>query len=416
MQRLRVLVGLVLIATACTTSGSPVDQTPPPSSTPESTEQTPEPSVVSTTTTTVGESTTSTSVPAQRPIQGWDTTGADPSVFGTVTITDAVVVGGRIIAVGCAVTADAEEELPIWTSLDAASWHRATGVEEESFPAYCLEHVTATPLGVFAVGSSLLRSTDGQVWDPVELPANHALGHAAAVFPTSEGITVLLQHAAEAESTIATLLTTTDVTTWAEGPAQSATLFDSSAVGDVLVSGEGLIAVGSSPGGEFVPTAAVWTSPDGFTWHLVTPRDPGFTDAYMNTIIETDNGYFAVGGNPFDTGLMAAWASPDGTDWTRLPPPDEQTDPSVAHKEASALSEIDGTVYAAGTDFDARRSDEEVAALWESTDGITWERVDPETLPGLIPFNVVSHTDSLVGFWPPPWPAPEPVQVFTTEG
>jgi len=371
---------------------------------------------MSTSTTTAVESTTSTGLPAQQPVQGWRSTGADPSVFGEVTITDVVVVDGRLIAVGCRTTDGGERELPIWLSLDGASWDQAAGVEDEPFPAYCLEDVAATPFGVFVTGSSFLRSNDGQIWDPVELPAEHALGHVTALFPTSERVTVLVQRAAESESTIATLLTTTDGTTWVEGPAQSAALFDSSAVGDVLVRGEGLIAVGSSPGGEFVPTAAVWTSPDGLTWRLVTPRDPGFSDAYMNTIIDTDNGYLTVGGNPFDTGLMAAWTSPDGTAWTRLPPPDEQTDPSVAYMEASALTEIEGTVYAAGTDFDSRRSEGEVAALWESTDGITWERVDLETLPGLLPFNIVNLKESLVGFWPPPWPIPEPVQVFITEG
>lgn len=420
MRVFGLLVGILVVTAACMTSGSAVDQSATPPSTRDATDETSvstQGSGVSTSTTPEDESTTSTSVPAQRPVEGWVSTGADPSVFGAVRITDAAVVDGRIVAVGCATTAAAEGELPIWTSLDAASWDRAAGVKEEPFSAYCLEDVAATPIGVFAVGSTLLRSSDGRVWDPVEFPAEHAIGYAAALFATAERVTVLVQQAAEAESTIATLLTTTDGTTWMEGPAESAALFDSSAVGDVLVGGEGLIAVGASPGGEFVPTAAVWTSPDGLRWRLVTPRDREFSDAYMNAIMDTGNGYLAVGGSPFDTGLMAAWTSPDGTTWSRLPETDEQTDPSVAHMEASALTEIEGTLYAAGRDFDARRSGglEDVAALWASSDGITWERVDLESLPGLIPFNIVNLRGNLVGFWPPPWPTQEPVQVFITE-
>lgn len=373
--------------------------------------------MVSTSPTT--ESTTSMQKPVRPPIQGWRSTGSDPSVFGAVTISGSVVVDGTIIAVGCSSGDEVGEGLPIWSSVDAVSWEQATGTETDPFPVYCLDDVAATPFGVLAIGSRLLRSTDGRVWQPVQFPAEHAPGYPSALFPTTERLTVLVQRAAEAESTIATLLTTTDGATWVEGPAQSAALFDSSAVGDVLVSTEWLIAVGSSPGGEFVPTAAAWTSPDGLTWSLVTPRGRGFSDAYMNAIIDTGNGYLAVGGNPFDTGLMAAWASPDGTTWSRLPPPDEQTDPNVAHMEASALTSIAGTVYAAGSDFDARRSEglQELAALWESSNGITWERVDLGTLPGLIPFTIVSFDDTtLVGFWPPRWPGREPVQVFTTEG
>ncbi len=364
--------------------------------------------------------TTSTTVPLPDPIDGWRSTGSDPGVFGSVTITDAVVIDERIIAVGCTTTGGTGAGFPVWVSEDAATWEQATGPATVGpISADCLTDVVTTPIGVFAHGLSLFRSTDGLSWEPVEfLTPEGSVGNVEAIFPTAGRVSVLLQRGSLNETTIATLFTTIDGTTWVEGPAESAALFDSSGVGDVLGGGERLIAVGASPWGEFVPTAAVWTSTDGLNWELVTPRRVGFSDAYMHTIIDTGDQFVAVGGNPFDTGLMAALASPDGIKWRRLPPPDEQANPNVAYMEAVAITQIDGTIYAAGRDYDARRSDglQELAALWVSSDGATWERITPEELPGLIPFSIVNIDDSLIGFWPPPgWPDRAPVQVFTSD-
>ena len=128
----------------------------------------------------------------------------------------------------------------------------------------------------------------------------------------------------------------------------------------------------------------------------------------------TESGFVAVGGDLFVTGLMTAWTSPDGITWTRSPHPDEQTDPSVACMTAEAVTEAAGSLWAAGTDFDARRpEDQGVPALWSSVDGTIGERQAVDELAGTVPFAVVETPQLTLGVWPPPNSTPaEPLQLF----
>ncbi len=424
MRSLRVLVGVSVVLAACTTSSGTVDQSLLPSTSAQQPQATVSTSgSESVTTSTVGPSSTSTTVtpptvtvPLAVAIEGWQPTGTDPAMFGAVTITDAELVDGKVIAVGC--PREGEPGFPIWVSNDAVSWERATGPSEVGhLPIGCLTDVVATPFGIFAHGFGLLRSSDGRVWEPVEFLTDegYSKGYVDALFPTEDRLTVLLQRGSEGESTIATLYTAIDGVTWQEGPAGAADLFDSAEVGDVIDTKDGLIAVGASPWGQFVPTAAVWTSPDGLDWRLVTPQGAGFLDAYMHTVTETDAGYVALGGSPFGTSLMAAWTSPDGTSWNRLPSPIGDAAAEHGYMEAYAITAIDTRLYAAGLDFDAGRSVDELPALWASTHAPTWKRqVTPET-ERLVPFTIVELTDHSIGFWPPPfWPDKQPVHVLTT--
>lgn len=411
-MRVAALVGvLTLLLTACDSSGTEGTTTtfkPEPTTTASS---------LQTTTTITPPSTTTATVPLPAPIEGWELTGSDPDVFGAATITDADIVDQAIIAVGC--PREGEPGFPVWVSDDAVSWERASGPTKIGDRSVgCLTDLIVSPLGIFAHGSTLLRSTNGRTWEAVEFLTDegYSRGYVDAVFPISGRLTVLLQLGSEAESTIATLFTTNDGVTWEEAPAASAALFDSSGVGDVLATDEGLIAVGASPWGEFVPTAAVWTSPDGVEWRLVTPRQAEFADAYMHTIVETEGGYIALGGSPFGTDLMAAWVSTDGTGWKRLPSPTGDTAAEHGYMEAYAITETNTGLYAAGLDFDAGRPVEELPALWASTDGLMWERVQVEQAGGLVPFTIVHLDDRSVGFWPPPfWVVSEAVQVFNND-
>lgn len=232
------------------------------------------------------------------------------------------------------------------------------------------------------------------------------------VSPADDRVTLLYSRAAEAESRIATLVTTTDGQTWEPGPADFAALFHSSDISAVIEGGPGLIAVGASPGGEFVPSAAVFTSPDGLTWSRVTPRDADFNDKVMSDVLAVGTGYLAVGGD-FETGLMTAWTSPDGIVWSRSQPPPEQTDPSVAHMIAEAVTRAGGFIWAAGRDFDARRDDNGLPAMWVSDDGLTWDRVDFDEATGVIPFALIDTPNLRIGVWPPPFSlSRDPVQIF----
>jgi hypothetical protein len=410
-MRVVALVGLLaLLLTACDPSGTEAPTTTVRQGTMTS-DSSPQ-----TTTTTTPPSTTTATVPLPEPIEGWQPTGSDPDVFGAVTITDAAVTDGTIIAVGC--PRGGGPGFPVWVSVDAVSWERATGPTKTSDRSVgCLTDVIVSPLGIFAHGSTVLRSTDGRSWEAVEFltEEGYSRGYVDALFPTSDRLTVLLQLGAEAESTIASLFTTTDGAIWEEVPAGSADLFGSSGVADVLAADNGLIAVGASPWGEFVPTAAAWASPDGIEWRLVTPQGEGFVDAYMHAIVETDSGYVALGGSPFGTNLMAGWMSADGANWTRLPSPTCDVAAEHGYMEAYAITETNTGLYAAGLDFDAGRSLKEIPGLWVSSNGFSWERTDVDQAGGLIPFTIVGLGDRNIGFWPPPfWPESEPVQVFAT--
>ncbi len=369
--------------------------------------------------------TTTTILPVQGallPLSGWQDIGANRGVFGDATITGAVSLGDTIVATGCATNDGGAGGFPVWTSTDGATWEQASGPSSAGyFELDCADNLTATPFGLYATAGALLHSEDGRTWEAISLPTHEPDGVtgsifvADAVFPTDNRVTLLLSTAGESESRWDVIYTTTDGYTWTEGPAESARLFDSSDVSDVLVTSGGLIAVGASPGGEFVPTAAVWTSADGLNWQKVTDGGAEFAEASMNAVIESEGGYVAVGTSTA-TGQMASWTSANGVMWSRQAGSTEHVDADVAYMTATSITEVGGALYAAGEDFDARRPDASQAAvaLWMSGDGATWERLlDRSTA---IPFNIVSYGSDSIGFWPPPrWGAIAPVQVLSQD-
>ena len=348
---------------------------------------------------------------------------ADVSAIAGTPVVAGAAHGSTVVLAGCDPVSAAP--LPLWVAVDDLDF--ALADRPSGLP--CVRQVEATAFGWYASGTQggPLWSQDGTSWEVVDLASSLGLefpgqlGFLQAVFvaPDSERVTLLFSRAAEAESTIATLLTTTDGSTWAEGPEASARLFDSSTIAEVIEGGDGLLAVGSSPGGEFVPTAAVFTSLDGLEWRRVTPEqdDQDYDDKVINDVMRVGDLYIAVGGDFFTTGLMTAWWSSDGITWTRAPHPDETTDPSVAQMTAEAITVADGFVWASGRDFDARRGDPQtVPALWRSRSGQEWERVDLAELEINVPFELTSTPDVRIGVWPPPFSViDEPLVLFGSD-
>ena len=298
------------------------------------------------------------------PVAGWARLEADPEVFGAVIVTDGADDDGRLVLVGCEGSDGGAAGFPVWWSDDATHWQRAKGPGDVA----CMDQVEASPFGYFATGGphgvqNQFHSPDGFTWERLDLSDDFGfdqpgeLGVVFAIFvsPTKDRVTLLYSRAAENESRIATLITTTDGDTWQQGPPDSAALFDSSSIAAVIEGGPGLIAVGSSPGGEFVPIAAVFTSSDGLNWTRATSRNPDFDHKIMTDVMAFAGGYVAVGGDFSNTGLMTAWTSPDGLMWSRSPHPPEETDPSVAQMTAETVTSAGGFIWAAGRDFDARR-------------------------------------------------------------
>ncbi len=380
-------------------------------------------SVGTTTSTSVAPTSTTTAVSLPEPVAGWERLEIDPAVFGAVAMTDGAVADGRLVLVGCGGFAGHSIGFPVWWADDVTGWQRAEGPPDVT----CMTQLEASPFGFFATGYphgalNQFHSQDGVTWEPLDLSDDlgfeypFELGVVLAIFvsPNEDRVTLLYSAAAEGESRIATLITTTDGHTWEQGPPDSAALFDSSSIAAVIEGGPGLIAVGSSPGGEFVPTAAVFISSDGLNWRRVTPHNSDFDNKVMTDVMTFAGGYLAVGGDFFNTGLMTAWTSPDGETWRRSPHPPEETDPDVANMTAEALTTAAGSIWAAGRDFDARRdAGDGIPAIWNSADGINWTRVGFDEVRGTIPFVVIDTPDQRIGVWPPPFSLNrDPVQIF----
>ncbi len=373
------------------------------------------------TTTTAAATTTPTATTTAAlpdPIGGWERIPVDPAVFGDATLTDGATGGGRLVVGGCPATGAQTGGFPLWWSDGGEQWQRADGPPG----AACIVQVAASPFGFFADDRAgrAFRSADGRTWAPLtEAGLGFAEGELGVVFaifvaPAGDRVTLLYSRASVGESRVATLITTTDGETWVTGPAASAGLFDSSDVAAVVPGEPGLLAAGASPGGEFVPTAAVFASADGLTWERVTGGGADFDDKVIRDVLAVDGGFVAVGGDFFTTGLMTAWTSADGRAWRRSPHPPEETDPAVAHMTAEAATVAGGRIWAAGHDFDARRGDApDLPALWVSDDGVGWERADPAAARSRIPFELLRAAELRIGTWPPPFSGEAgPVQLF----
>lgn len=338
----------------------------------------------------------------QEPLEQASIIGAEPGTAVTAAATD-----GRLIVLAVCNQASAaagiDGALSIWFATDARRWEQASVPESDR----CVNQIESTPFGFFARDADTgLWSQDGELWQTwsIDQTLNPDLGKTEgfdAIFPSPDQtrLTLLLLDHAPGESTVARLITTTDGSTWGAGP--GATLFDNASIAGVLEGGKGILAFGASPGGEFVPTAAVFSSLDGLHWKRTTPPGPDFENKFIYDMVAFDGGFAAVGGDFFETGLMTAWTSPDGITWNRSPHPLETLDPSVAQVTARSVTNIDDVLWAAGVDYDASRSQEELPALWTSSDGITWIRVETSSQTDAIPFALVSTPERTVGVWPP---------------
>lgn len=76
---------------------------------------------------------------------------------------------------------------------------------------------------------------------------------------------------------------------------------------------DGFIAVGSLDG-----RAAIWSSPDGSEWTAADPLDAGFGSGQVSAVTRTADGYLAAGWTDGETYDGAMWRSTDGLDWTRV--------------------------------------------------------------------------------------------------
>lgn len=333
-------------------------------------------------------------------LEGWTDAGVDPGVFGDMVITAAVQLGGRVVAVGCDNGSAAwSPSFPAWVAEEPGAWVPATGTG----PA-CFQDAVATPHGVYAAAfPDLYRSVDGYTWSkvPGTLPSD-AWG-VTAVFAAGDRVTVLVQQATEGESRTAGLVTSTDGETWQAIDDTRARVFDDADVAAAVTRPDGsLLAVGASPGGQFVPTAAMWLSDDGLSWSLVSPVGDGFADCFATDVTAVPGGYAAVGSCAGgDARALAIWSSADGAVWSApVLAPDEAADAAGSVIDA-AVARVGDVTYVVGSRIGERDpAGPQLRAVWRTNADGVWVAVPADDVVP-VPFRLVDLGGRQVGFWYP---------------
>jgi hypothetical protein len=153
----------------------------------------------------------------------------------------------------------------------------------------------------------------------------------------------------------------------------------------VTLGGPGLVAVGSEfELGVTGSSAVVWTSPDGLNWSRASGANPdlgGPGDRWMFGVVAGGPGFVAVGMEHVDEpdeGDAAVWTSPDGQNWTRVPDPSFVFGGSPLLQMRSVTTGGPGLV-AVGIEYTDRGHR---PAVWTSADGLVWQRApaDQEAL------------------------------------
>lgn len=283
----------------------------------------------------------------------WSRVQLDPAVFSApnsryqLEVSDIIVGGPGLVAVGGAGPGGETKHATVWTSPDGYTWTRVPYDEATFGTDLSINAVTVGGPGLVAVGGvDVWLSPDGYTWN--RIPRDPAVFH--------------------------------PITGDLRG---------------VIAGGPGLVAFGESAG-----TSAVWTSPDGYTWTQVPHDEEVFGRSSTHSMIVGGPGLVAVGvdetGWP-STVFPVVWASPDGYTWTRVP-----HDPSVFTEETSMVDVAAGGSGLVAVGADGRLS----AAVWTSPDGFTWARVphDEEVFGG--PYEDMSSVAAFgdgfiaVGSWP----------------
>jgi len=320
----------------------------------------------------------------------------------------------------------------VWTSPDGLNWTRVP--HDDAFGGdggQQMFGVTVGGPGLVAVGrdglvangegnAAVWTSPDGLVWSRV--PHDESVfggeGEQRMVSVTSAGsglVAVGFDRPAEHGEGNAAVWTSPDGLVWSRVAHDEAVFGGDSRqmMLSVTAGGPGLVAVGtdgySYKGDEDPRTelpdelaavslasdAAVWTSPDGFTWSRV-PHDEaifgGLGEQRMNSVTAGGPGLVAVGSV---TGEFAGWyahdaavwTSPDGFIWSRVPHDEAIFATSdrdiLAEKYPGEFWEEMLSVTAGGpglvaVGFDSADECGWDSAVWTSPDGFTWSRVPDE--------------------------------------
>ena len=251
-----------------------------------------------------------------------------------------------------------------------------TVTEPEAAPAPT-EPVTPPP----ATDTGVWTSVDGVTWSPVEEESlDGVLDHPAGTV-TVGGPGMVAIGSAPVGHIGGAAWTSVDGLSWSQ-VAHDETVFGDVWVLDVTTGGPGLVAVGTDYS-EDPWSAAVWTSVDGVTWSRVPHDEAVFGGGWMWSVISGGPGLVAVGiGDSPEGDDAAVWTSVDGVAWTRVPH-DEAVFGGPHNQEMVDVTVGGPGLVAVGRDgsYAIDNTPEQTPAVWTSTNGLAWSRVDSAAIP-----------------------------------
>jgi len=252
----------------------------------------------------------------------------------------------------------------ICRSTDGVAWTRVTDTPSRIYSAYAVVDVIAGGPGfVLTMSSStsasvsvrVWRSVDGLHWRSAGSPAAFGNLEPQALAAGPRGIVILGQPYKSGFGYVPTIapLRSPDGITWSRGLRQRA--FEPLSFGwgraSMIRGGPGYVAAGSYQPRSRVG-AAVWTSPDGFTWKRVYSVLPASGFVEVGGLARIGPGYAVVGlvapPSQEDPATPTVWLSPDATRWrsgVSLPLP---TDGPVASLEITGAAGGSARLVAAG--------------------------------------------------------------------
>jgi len=281
------------------------------------------------------------------------TSVSDPDIAVPVgKIRDLVVGGPGLVAVGEAFTGESWAPRPaIWASADGRHWARIPH-DLDVFGAAeggSIGSVTTGPDGLIALGGefygqgiTVWRSIDGLEW--TRLPPN-----------------------------------------------------DLGAVDDLTVLNGTYVAVGAEHEGN-ASVAAAWLSSDGLDWSRATVRMDYGTGTFqeMRGVNVWNGSLLAVGFDAdFGWGIPAVWMSEDGSEWVRVRDDGLRSSvPDPTHSQMWAVSTGEDALIAVGWYSD---DDSDSAAVWRSSDGLSWRRDEADVFSGRYAQNLFATAPFLGG-------------------
>ncbi|HEX6220487.1 MAG TPA: hypothetical protein VF115_05300 [Acidimicrobiia bacterium] len=298
---------------------------------------------------------------------------------------------GCLIAAACTVGGvPLEGDAAVWMTSDGENWSRVIEADLGGPGAQQMTGITSFDGGLVAVGSSALHDQDydGRIWvsgngtdwevvtDPdLGGPDNQFINAVAAAGP---GL-IALGHSDDGGDLDVVVWTSTDGVRWERvGSSGLENRGDQVTwpLGDpVMVMGESMIISGMDG-----DDAAIWASSDGLTWSRVDTPDAlsGGGEHMISELADATSGVVAVGWSDLDA---VAWASADGTVWTRvdsasLASPGVQRITGVVETETGLVAVGDSLSYEEIYFLGRGSRETSDAAVWTSTDGGAWQRIE----------------------------------------